>query len=95
MAVKLPSKVEVMGKTIPIVREELKGAYAMFWPGKMSISINETCPEHILEDALLHEIAHAVFEISGLTNILTLEQEEAICRALENLTAIYKLKAAK
>lgn len=95
MAVKLPSKVEIMGKTIPIVHEELKGAYAMFWPGKMSISINTTCPDNIIEDALLHELAHAVFEISGLTNILSLEQEEAICRALENLTSVYKRKATK
>ena len=84
-----------MGKTIPIVVEELKGAYAMFWPGKMSISINTNCPDHILQDALLHELVHAVFEISGITNMLTIETEETICRALENLTSVYKLKVAK
>lgn len=95
MAYKVPSKVELMGKTIPIVIEDLKGAYAMFWPGKMSISINTTCPEHLLEDALFHELVHAVFEISGITNMLAIEQEETICRALENLTAVYKIKGKK
>lgn len=95
MAYKLPTKIELMGKTIPVVREELKGAYAMFWPAKMSISINETCPDNLLEDALFHELVHAVFEISGLTQLMPLEQEEAICRALENLTSVYKIKGKK
>lgn len=95
MAYKLPKQVVLLGKTIPIVREPLNGAYAMFWPGKMSISIGTTCPDHLLEDALLHELVHAVFEISGITNMLELEVEEVICRALENLTNVYKLKGAK
>lgn len=35
---------------------------------------------------LIHELCHAVFSISGLTNLLEDELEEAICDALETLS---------
>jgi Zn-dependent peptidase ImmA (M78 family) len=39
---------------------------------------------------LLHELAHAVMAITGLTNVIQNEQEEAICDAFESLLEVFR-----
>jgi len=90
--VKLPKQITLLGKVIPIERAPLKKAYGLMTPVPLKITISESCPDYLIEDVLLHEIVHALFEITGQTQLMSLELEEAICRAMENLTSIYKLR---
>lgn len=92
---KLPSHIVLMGQTIPIVRAELKQAYAQFDSATMEITIDTKCPEHMIKTSLVHEMVHAVLEISGLTNLFDLSVEEAICRSMENLVDFVAFPKAK
>jgi len=40
---------------------------------------------------LMHELVHAVFYITGITNMLDDKLEETICDAMENLTNVGRL----
>ncbi len=93
--VKLPASINLMGQEIPITRSPLKSCYAQFDSEKMSIDIDVGCPDHMIWPALMHEMVHAVLEISGLTNLFELSIEEAICRAMENLASVVELPKAK
>lgn len=92
---KLPTKVELMGKTIPIVRKPLKNAYGMFYRTQFRIEIDTDCPDELLEQTLLHELVHAALTISGVYQVLENDVEEAICLCLENLTTVYKPRSSK
>lgn len=41
------------------------------------------------KNTITHEAIHAVFDITGITHLITEEQEEAICNALECSDALF------
>lgn len=94
MAVKyvVPKEVIILGRTIPVMREPLKGAHGQFHRSNFTISLNTDCPAHLVEDTLLHECMHAVLWISGVSQLISEELEEAICFASESLTNVYRTR---
>lgn len=42
------------------------------------------------KQVLLHELAHAVLDITGLTNVIEDKQEEAICTAFESFLEVLR-----
>ena len=59
---------------------------------KLSSSLNESSIEYVL----LHEVVHAVFYVSGASNLLDDKVEESLTVALEHgLGCLYKLRETK
>ena len=83
------SSVVVLGKKIKIRRprklvdESGNELFGLFDRDKLIIYISQS-PHHDKESTLLHEILHASLFITGQTETLEHEQEEAIVRAIEH-----------
>lgn len=84
-----PSKLVILGNpvivryTVPISAPEL-GTFETSPTGDLVISLCPDLDEEILRKVLLHECVHAILHISGLTNLVTDQIEEAIVTAIEN-----------
>lgn len=84
--IKKRESVNVFGKDIPIEYKaiELNDDDKPFGLYKLEkIIIDEKLKDDELRDTILHEMIHACLDISGLTELLSDEQEEAICCNLE------------
>lgn len=57
-----------------------------------TIYVSRTLSEEQFKRVLLHEVSHAVLSITGLTNLLEDEKEEAICDAFESFVELFKNK---
>lgn len=78
-------QVLVFGKKIKIKYcDELDEQHGDFNLDKALIRVDSTNPEKIQGITKAHELLHACIGISGLTEILTTEQEEAIVRCIEH-----------
>ena len=95
-----PHKIRFMDKEFlikPVPNKELqqwadKGEtlYGYFDDIKSIIYIDNTLPQATYDRILLHELVHAVLSITGLTNLLKPDLEEAIADAMENLVYFIK-----
>jgi len=82
--VKLPSTVNILSVpyTVEIGPLADPSDFGESNGSERTIRIRDTSPFH--PSTLLHEICHQVLYVSGLTNLLTDELEEAIVTALEH-----------
>lgn len=55
-----------------------------------TIFISSSLPHERAQRVILHELAHAVLSITGLTNLFEEKQEEAICDAFENYLETFR-----
>ncbi len=56
-----------------------------------TITIDEKLEGLALKKTLLHEAIHASLGLSGLAEVLTPQQEEAVCRCVETLGEYFNL----
>jgi len=91
----LPKSLPVLGEKVEIKYKEnvyvsgdrTDGSYA---PSSLTIEIDTTNDEDKQEATLLHEILHAILDISGHADVIDdLKKEEGIVRVLERV--IHKL----
>lgn len=103
----IPKSINILGKKIKIKTkadttlkfedaegagaedEEVSGYYSH---DEGYIMINSSLSEDMQWVTLLHEMVHAVMGITGLSEVVTSDKEEAICRAMENLAPILALR---
>lgn len=90
--IKLPNKIMVLGKPITVLRAPLKNAHGEFDRTNFTITLDTDCPAHLIEDTMMHETMHAVLWISGVSQLLSDQLEEAICFASESMTNVYKAR---
>lgn len=82
----LPPSIIISGHTVTIKYIDTEDHEGDQW-GDFNIDKDEIriwtrgCDD--VEEILIHEIMHAVIGYSGLTGVLTDEQEEAICRLVQ------------
>lgn len=92
-----PTEITVFGKVVGIEFNRIHGNYGLCDAEERLITLDTTQTKEQAEDTLVHEIIHAVLGISGIAEILTEEQNEAITVALTTGIAkaidIEKLKA--
>ena len=83
----LPSQLQVLGATFRVeIHDSAEELYGYTDVGKHLIAINKQKHETTdqLRATLLHEGIHAMFGAAGLTELLSVELEEALVRLLEN-----------
>ena len=86
------SNITILGKKIKIRRprklvdESGNELFGLFDRDKLTIYVSQS-PHHDKDSTLLHECIHAIFFITGQTETLEHEQEEAIVRAMEHALA--------
>lgn len=61
-----------------------------FEPSTFTIFINKSLRVDVLRRTLLHEMTHALLEISGSSHMLSEKQEEAMCTLVENFHPLFK-----
>lgn len=82
----LPQSITICGKTVTIKYIDTEDHEGDQW-GDFNIDKDliriwtKNCPD--VEEILIHELIHAVIGYTGLTGVLTDDQEEAICRAMQ------------
>jgi hypothetical protein len=80
-------KIQVLGQTIEVHFDNSqlkKDELGLFDSTSMRIFMREELRKHALRHSvLLHEVTHAILCISGQSQIISHEQEEALCMALE------------
>jgi len=86
----LPKSITIFGRSFRIVEKphlkdedgkELCGLYDSI---KREIKINSKDLYEVRLSTLRHEVVHALLDLSGLNEILSVELEEAIVRCIEN-----------
>ena len=85
----LPTKINIFGKTVSVVRVEMKdGEFGEYEQHKRIIKINKKSAQEEAFETLFHEAIHAALHISGLSAMLPVDKkvdlEEAIVTCLEN-----------
>jgi len=88
----IPKSLSILGKNIPVKRGNLKDAHGQFDRTDFEITLDTKCPAHLIEETLMHEAMHAVLWISGVSQLLREDLEEAICFATEGLTNSFKVR---
>lgn len=79
----------ILGKAVKVSRVKLDdGDYGDYKDMNIRINSSLTCPE-LIRSTLLHEVMHAVLDITGHSHRFRENDEEAIVYALEN--GIYPL----
>lgn len=73
----------------PDPAEEVWGWYA---PMEYTIYLYSGLEPESYKRVLLHEITHALLHISGLTNCLKENHEEAVCDIMENMLELFQNK---
>lgn len=88
---KRPKSVTILGQRITIEYTKdypAENALALFDSENLKITIKDTV---YYDKHLIHECCHAALYVSGLSNVMSEELEEAICTAIENaFFGIYK-----
>jgi Zn-dependent peptidase ImmA (M78 family) len=89
----LPASVKICGKRIKIKIKDIDSNHGEYVHDEATIYLSND-PRHEKDQwaSLLHEIIHAVLTISGVSEVLGIEKEEAVCRSIENVASILKLK---
>lgn len=80
----LPNKISILGKEFKVVVTALKGLHGDCDVDKRVIRIHQNSTVESARETLFHESLHAAFAVSGLKEIITDEQEEAIVRMIEH-----------
>lgn len=80
----LPQSVKILGAEYLIVYNTLEGSDVDGYtePSQRLITIDSSLSEAVLMETLYHELVHAILAQSGLSEILTERQEEALATAL-------------
>ena len=79
------NSVVILGVDIPIVYKDLgDGMYGEYSYARRTIYMNTNRKAHWSHSVLLHEIIHAILDISAITIILPKKWEEMIVCAIEN-----------
>lgn len=79
---KLPKSITILGKPVPIIAKPLPDLYGKYSDGKIYINPQYTATEQY--ESLIHEIMHAILDISGMAYVIGCgDKEEGIVRALE------------
>lgn len=100
------NSINILGRAVkikPVGRHELAEAAdvepdrdgsleAYFDPFNNTIYIYKGLDAEGYKHTLLHEIVHAYFCLSGMTELLEEKQEEAICMLLENMLPLFQDK---
>ena len=86
---KIPTKIKIFGRTIKVVRAELKEhEFGEYEQHKYLIKISKKSDYEEARQTLFHEAIHAALHISGLSEMIPQEEkqdlEEAIVICLEN-----------
>lgn len=91
-----PKQVTICGQKIRIKTKDIEGDHGRYCHDDRIIYLSDD-PEAAKEQwpTLLHEMTHAVLTICGISEVLGTGQEEAICRALENLAPVLALRPKK
>ena len=79
-----PKSITVMGGIVKIQVKELDDAMGIFYPDRMLIVLDEEQTNEEAHRTLVHEVGHCILYLSGLTNLLSVNLEEAIVCAFEN-----------
>ena len=66
-----------------VKRLNLPDDHGVYEVDKEEIHIDTAVKKKNLNRCMIHEMAHAVFEKSGLSEIIDEKTEEAVCKALE------------
>lgn len=80
----LPESVQIFGRQFKVVVTNLKGLHGECDPDKNIIRIHQGVGVESAKQTLFHEAVHAAFAVSGQSELLKEEQEEAIVRMIEN-----------
>jgi Zn-dependent peptidase ImmA (M78 family) len=92
-----PRTVKVFGEKFKIKYlhpddcDDLDGAHGIMCLNEREIVINNTLPLDQMRRTLIHEIAHAILGVSGISEKLNPAVEEAICVALEAGVSAFKV----
>lgn len=87
----LPKSVNIMGIPFDVEVKKKAKDHGLTNGPERKISITENKNSALMESTLLHEIIHGVFYVTGHSEWLTEEQEEALTLALEHaIIPLYK-----
>lgn len=75
--------VVIHGIKIPIIIKDIKDNHGEYSSDNKTITIDEAAEVNTTA-TLLHEILHAILDISGTGELLKLKEEEAIVKSIEN-----------
>ncbi len=89
---RVPKSLTVLGKKIQIVRVPLEDCHGAYKHDSALIELDTALPEDRAWQVLLHEMVHAYLTISGVAELMDIRLEEAVCRALENISENVQLK---
>jgi Zn-dependent peptidase ImmA (M78 family) len=84
---KLPKKLNILGRTIKVIDAPIKGCYGVFYPLQSEIVINTPIiKDHGLDvnQTLIHEMIHVVMNRTGLDQIIDPQVSEIICETIAN-----------
>ena len=92
---KLPDSVPILGEDFTVKSEEMKDAAGDTMGGhrRIRIDFSDHDSQDEVESTLLHETMHAILYVSGVSNLLEENVEEAIIVALEH--GLHKLYARR
>ena len=82
----LPEKIIVLGQefTVKLSPDMMEGDYGNCLGMEYLIKISDKLSPEIAAQTLFHEAIHAAFYVSGIAEIVTNKQEEAIVVMIEN-----------
>lgn len=85
-----PTQLNILGKIFSVKYVKMaSGDYGETLSKDLLIKINKKLPIESMHATLIHEMAHAALGISGLTEVLSEQQEEAVVTAFENCFSQY------
>jgi len=93
--VKLPTAFNILGTWIEVhYKEEVDDgeAYGAYSPSRNRILLEKDQESLPMFRAMLHEIMHSYFDKSANDDHFTQEQQEAVCRLVENFAEIVYLR---
>lgn len=93
-----PHKIKIMDKEFlvnPVPAKDIQKfadknetLYGYFDDIHSIIYIDKSLDQTVYERILLHEITHAILSVTGISNLLKTNLEEAICDAMENFVPL-------
>ena len=84
---KIPKKLNILGKIIKVIDAPIKNCYRCFYPLQSEIVINTSIiKEHGLDvnQTLIHEMIHVTMNRCGLDQIIDPLVAEIICESIAN-----------
>jgi len=88
-----PTSISILGQNVRIQYMDLEDMYGCFEQNPLTIKMDKGLEGEAFERVLFHELFHAVVHISGLSELLAHDLEEALATACEyGLKNNYKRK---